>query len=304
MNDTTLLRIFREVKLSDTEEDTIWTVYERINDGSLSKEKGLKTYEKILRVKLRLLSPPNASESLVTLSQQLFEFVQATSGDNTTTKTEVTTKIEKKEKEQETKSPQSPPPPPTTTTLVEKSPKDYIKSPKDINLSLQIEQVRLECETEQYRAEISERKYKQLKMTHSQELNVSKSKLSEVESRIQSLSSDMEYVVFHGELHSANITKSPSNQQIRTKRMERSEKIGDSSCRGTQGERRDSWKRGERNERVERLDETYVGVRAQCSVFERSVRARSARISLVSQRRKSFEHMNILCARISITSLS
>ena len=194
MNDTTLLRIFREVKLSDTEEDTIWTVYERINDGSLSKEKGLKTYEKILRVKMRLLSPPKSSESLVTLSHQLFEFVQATSGDNTT-KTEVTTKIE--EKEQETKSPQSPPPPPppttTTTTLVEKSPKDYIKSPKDINLSLQIEQVRLECETEQYRAEISERKYKQLKMTHSQELNVSNSKLSEVESRIQSLSNDMEY---------------------------------------------------------------------------------------------------------------
>ena len=188
MNDATLLRIFREVKLSDTEEDTIWTVYERINDGSLSKEKGLKTYEKILRVKLRLLSPPNASESLVTLSQQLFEFVQATSGDNT--KTEVTTKIEKKEKEQETKSPQSPPPP-TTTTL----PTDTVveKSPKDINLSLQIEQVRLECETEQYRAEISERKYKQLKMTHSQELNVSNSKLSEVESRIQSLSNDMEY---------------------------------------------------------------------------------------------------------------
>lgn len=188
MNDATLLRIFREVKLSDTEEDTIWTVYERINDGSLSKEKGLKTYEKILRVKLRLLSPPNASESLVTLSQQLFEFVQATSGDNT--KTEVTTKIEKKEKEQETKSPQSPPPT-TATTL----PTDTVveKSPKDINLSLQIEQVRLECETEQYRAEISERKYKQLKMTHSQELNVSNSKLSEVESRIQSLSNDMEY---------------------------------------------------------------------------------------------------------------
>ena len=187
MNDATLLRIFREVKLSDTEEDTIWTVYERINDGSLSKEKGLKTYEKILRVKMRLLSPPKSSESLVTLSHQLFEFVQATSGDNTT-KTEVTTKIE--EKEQETKSPQSPPPPPTTTlptdTVVE-------KSPKDINLSLQIEQVRLECETEQYRAEISERKYKQLKMTHSQELNVSNSKLSEVESRIQSLSNDMEY---------------------------------------------------------------------------------------------------------------
>ena len=30
-------------------------------------------------------------------------------------------------------------------------------------------------------------------MTHSQELNVSNSKLSEVESRIQSLSNDMEY---------------------------------------------------------------------------------------------------------------
>ena len=38
--------------------------------------------------------------------------------------------------------------------------------------------------------------------------------------------------------------------------------------------------------------------------FERSVQCSSVRISLVSQPRKSFEHMNILCARISITSLS
>ena len=194
MNDTTLLRIFREVKLSDTEEDTIWTVYERINDGSLSKEKGLKTYEKILRVKMRLLSPPKSSESLVTLSHanflNSFKLLPATIPFS---KTEVATKIEKRRSKRRNLHNHHHHHQPTTTCNIRKITQRLIKSPKDINLSLQIEQVRLKCETEQYRAEISERKYKQLKMTHSQELNVSNSKLSEVESRIQSLSNDMEY---------------------------------------------------------------------------------------------------------------
>lgn len=176
------------MKLSDAEEDTIWTVYEKVENGTLAKEKGLKTYESILRAKIRFLSPPKSPESLVTLSQQLFEFVRATSGEHTTdstTKTKKKEEVEKRDKEENMKSSKS------TVPVLKKTAVE--KSPKDINLSLQIEQVRLECETEQYRAEIFERKYKQLKMTHNQELNVSKSRLSEVESRIQSFSNDMEY---------------------------------------------------------------------------------------------------------------
>lgn len=137
----------------------------------MSKTKGLKTYEKILRVKVRLLNPlPQSLESLAVLSDNLFEFVHATSGEETTTSTE---------DESKRRLPSPPSFPPTTTTTVD--------SPRDINLSLEIEKIRLECDTEQYRAEISERRYKQLKLKHSQEISTQNSKFQETESQMKVL---------------------------------------------------------------------------------------------------------------------
>jgi len=167
-------------------------VYEKVTNGTMSKSRGLKTYEKILRVKVRLLTPPRSFESLATLSRHLFDFVHATSGEDAAETTKTT---ESPLPDKETKSTSSPGSLTTTTTPLPSKAQQHVvveKSPSDINLSLKIEQVRLECETEQYRAEIFERRYKQLKMTHNQELNLSNSKLSEVESRVQSLMNEME----------------------------------------------------------------------------------------------------------------
>ena len=111
MAESALLRIFREVRLKEEEEDRIWSLYERsVPGGDITKTNTLREYEHIVASKARLLNPPLNPGGPTTkeIALQLYNFVRTTAGDGfeglnpTVTTTTTTTNIEdtlKKERE-------------------------------------------------------------------------------------------------------------------------------------------------------------------------------------------------------------
>lgn len=78
------MRIFREVKLSDEEEDNVWATYERVRSGLMEKGTALKLFESVLSQKVKRLQPEPAERNVDVrdLADQLFDFVHASSSDD------------------------------------------------------------------------------------------------------------------------------------------------------------------------------------------------------------------------------